>query len=288
MSGDRVHVDGRIVPADEATVSVRDRGFRYGDAAVETVRVYGGTVFEWEAHVERLARACRALGFDEAMPPADDLRERVLETVAANDLADALARVSITRGVQSGDLTPDPRVAPTIVVTVDEMPRGGTEGEAVWDGPATVETVERRAVPAAALPSGIRTHNGLNAVLARRETAADEALLRDIEGHVVGGAGSTLFFVNGGVLKTAATDLDVVQRVIRDVVLDLAREETFPVETGSYAVSDVREADEVFLANTAWEVRPVRAVDGIDCDVGPMTKLLARLVDERVEQVCYE
>jgi branched-chain amino acid aminotransferase len=286
------HVDGKLVPAGEATVDVRDRGFLYGDAAFETVRVYGGDVFEWEAHADRLARTCRTLGFEEALPPRDDLRERVLETAAANDLTDAYARLSITRGVQPGKLTPAPRVDPTIVVIVADLPRGGTGGESVWEEPATLRTVQRRRPPDAALPAGAKTHNYLTGVLARLELQdadadADETILRDTDGHVTEGATSNLFFVDGGTLKTPSSSLPLLPGVTRSVVLELARAEGFPVETGRYGVSDLRAADEVFATNTTWEVRPVTDVDGATPQAGPMTKLLARLFDERVERECY-
>jgi len=289
---DTYHVDGKLVPAGEATVDVRDRGFLYGDAAFETVRVYGGDIFEWEAHADRIARTCRTLGFEEAMPPRDDLRDRVLETAAANDLTDAYARLSVTRGVQPGKLTPAPRVDPTVVVIVANLPRGGTEGESVWEDPATLRTVQQRRPPDAALPAGAKTHNYLTGVLARlelRDAAADtdEAILRDTDGHVTEGATSNLFFVDSGTLKTPSSSLPLLPGVTRSVVLELARQEGFPVETGRYGVSDLRAADEVFATNTTWEVRPVTDVDGATLEVGPMTRLLARLVDERVERECY-
>lgn len=293
MSEYTYHVDGKLVPAGEATVDVRDRGFLYGDAAFETLRVYGGEIFEWRSHVDRLTRTCQTLGFDEAMPPDGDLRERVLDTVAANDLDEAYARLSITRGVQPGKLTPQPRVAPTIVVIVDELPRGGTDGVSVWDGPATLQTVERRRPPEASLPPGAKTHNYLNGILARQELQradgdADEAIICDSDGYVTEGATSNLFFVDGGTLKTPSTSLPLLPGVTRDVVLDVAREEGFPIETGTYSVRDLREAEEVFATNTTWEIRPVTSVDGVSLSVGPMTRLLARLYDERVEGTCYD
>jgi branched-chain amino acid aminotransferase len=66
------HVDGDLVPADEASVSVRDRGFMYGDAAFETLRAYGGDPFAWAAHRERLQHTAETLGFGDHVP--DDLR----------------------------------------------------------------------------------------------------------------------------------------------------------------------------------------------------------------------
>jgi branched-chain amino acid aminotransferase len=288
------HVDGDLVPADEATVSVRDRGFMYGDGAFETLRVYGGDPFEWTAHRERLQRTAETLGFGDAVP--EDLRDRVDETLAANDFGDAYLKVSVTRGVQPGKLTPDPDVDPTVVVYASPLPRGGVDGESVWDGPATVQTVRTRRPPDESLPADAKTHNYLPGVLARLELrraatdefAADEAVMRTTDDSLAEGATSNCFFVDEGVLKTPSTDLPILPGVTRSVVIDLAESEGFSVRTSRYTLDDLRDADEVFLTNSTWEIRPVTSVDGIDVGVGPMTKLLSRLFDERVERGHYD
>lgn len=293
--GRRFHVDGSLVPEGEASVDVRDRGFRYGDAGFETLRLYDGEPFAWSAHVDRLARTLRLLGFERAMPPAADLRERVVETAAANDLTEAWARLSITRGVQPGKLTPAERVDPTVVVTVGELPRGGPAGTRVWDEPARVRTVATRKPDRDALPPAAKTHNYLTGVLARLELRdaadaeqADEALLLDSEGYLTEGTTSNLFFVRGDTLRTPATSHPILPGVTRSVVLDLAREEGIPTETGSYRPHQLVDADEVFLTNTTWEVRPVAAVDGTATEPGPITRLLQRLFDEHVAATHYE
>ena len=286
------HVNGELVAREDATISVEDRGFRYGDAAFETMRVYGGRVFEWERHRERLARTCRTLGMPDAVP--EDVGERVAETLAANDLREAYCRVSVTRGVQPGKLTPDPEVEPGVVVVVTELPEGGVGGGRSWTDPAVVRTVETRRVPDAALPADAKTHNYLNGILARLELrraagdgpAADEALMCDTEGNVAEGASSNLFFVADGTLHTPAAG-DLLPGVTREVVLELAAEESFPVETGAYSVADVREADEAFLTNSTWELRPVERIDDATVAAGPITNLLARLYEERVAAACY-
>ncbi len=287
MSDRTYHVDGELVPAAEAAVPVEDRGFLYGDAAFETLRAYGGSVFAWDAHRDRLEGTCGHLGMPDAVPA--DLRERVRETLATNDLADAYVRVSVTRGVQPGKLTPRPDVDPTVVVIVKPLPRGGRDGEPVWDGPATVETVETRRVSSDAIPAGAKTHNYLNGILARLELTpgADEALLLDPAGAVAEGATSNLFFVDDGTLKTPGTGSDLLPGVTRSVVLGIADEESFPVEEGRYDLDTVRRADEVFVTNTTWEVRPVGELDGRALETGPITRLVARLFDERVETGHY-
>lgn len=285
----QVHVNGELVPASAATVSVRDRGFRYGDAAVETVRAYGGDLFRWDAHADRFDATCRALQLDHGLSRST-LRDRVRETLAANDLADALVRLTVSRGVQSGGLTPDPEVDPTVVVDVEPLPRGGRGGEPAWDGPATLQTAKTRRVPDRAVPSDVRTASAVNAVLARLELRvadADEALVLDVDGDVTGGAASSLFFVRDNALRTPGLDGDVYPSVARGEVLDAAGAEGIPVEEGAYAPEDVRRADEVFLANARWEVRPVGTVDGIEVGGGPVTTLLATVFDARVEAACY-
>jgi branched-chain amino acid aminotransferase len=287
------HVDGALVPEDEATVSVLDRGFMYGDAAFETLRVYGGSPFEWDAHRERLQHTAETLGFADALP--DDLRERVDETLAANDLDEAYLKVSVSRGVQPGTRDPAPEVDPTVVVIAKPLPRGGRDGEDVWDDPATVQTVRTRRVPDEAVPADIKSHNYLNGILGRLELRksagegdpADECILRDVDGNLAEGATSNLFFVTENGLRTPSADLDLLPGVTRGIVLELAREEDFPVETGAYSLDALRNADEAFLTNSTWEIRPIETVDGIDVGAGPMTKLLQRLYDERVEAAQY-
>lgn len=288
------HVDGEVVPAPEATVAVRDRGFTAGDAVRETLRVYGGTPFRWGAHVDRLRGSCSALRLDHGLPDAA-LRERVEETLAANDLADAAVSLSVTRGTGSGSLGPEeldpvPDADPTVVVRVAPLPRGGVDGDRVWDGPATLRTVETRRIPDAALPSHAATHNRLNAVLARRElrgTDADEALVLDPDGRVTGGAATNLFLVDGDGVATPSLDGPVAPGATRRTALALAREEGLPVRETELTLQDVRHADEAFLTDAVWEVRPVDAVDGGRVGGGPVTELLSRLFDRRVEQECY-
>jgi branched-chain amino acid aminotransferase len=282
------HVDGELVPESEATVSVRDRGFQYGDAAFETLRAYAGTIFEWAAHRERLEATCETLGMPDAVP--GDLRERVHATLAANDLADAYVKVSVTRGVQPGKLTPDRSVDPTVVVIAKPLPRGGHSGDPVWDGPARVRTVDTRRAPDAAVPADAKTHNYLGGILARLElrgTEADDALLLDPEGYVAEGATSNVFFVEEGTLKTPSLAGPILPGVTRSVVLDLADGEGIPVETGRYDPADVRAADEAFLTNTTWEVRPIDSLDGTEFGASPVTDRLADAFDRLVEDRYY-
>lgn len=286
------HVDGELVPAREATVSVRDRGFMYGDAAFETIRAYGGELFAWKSHADRLSETCSILELDHGLTDSD-LRDRIKETLAANGFDEAYVRLSVTRGVQPGTLEPGPEVDPTVVVIVRELPRGGIFGEPIWDGPARVQTVKTTKIPDASVPARAKTHNYLNGILARLElrgSDADEALVLDTDGYVAEGTVSNVFFVTGNALCTPSTAGPILPGITREVVIELARSEGIPVETGRYRPDDVRSADEVFLTGSTREVQPVDRVDGIRIggDDRPVTQLLSRLYDERVERTMYD
>lgn len=283
------HVDGDLLDRARATVHVDDRGFRYGDGAFETCRAYGGEVFLWDRHLERLETTCETLGMPGAVPT--DLLERVDETLEANGLSDAYVRVSVTRGVQPGTLAPAEDVVPTVVVSVKPLPRGGVGGDPIWDGPATVRTVETRHIPDAAVPVDAKTHNYLNGILARLELRdlepdADEAITRDTDGYLAEGTTSNLFFVDDGTLRTPAEGT-ILPGITRAVVLDAAATLDVDVETGRYEPSDVSSADEAFVTNTTWEIRPIGRFDGEPVGGGPVTDRLRSAYDELVESRCY-
>lgn len=284
------HVNGELVPEEEATVNVRDRGFMYGDAGFETLRAYDGTIFEWDAHADRLMRTCELLDLDHGIG-REELSERIHETLEANDLSEAYVKLSITRGVQPGKLQPSPNVDPTVVVIVKKLPRGGREGGAVWAGPARTRTVETRRIPDDSLPARAKTHNYLNGILARLElrgTSAEEAIMLDERGYLAEGATSNVFFVRDNALHTPNLDGPILPGITRSVVLDLARQEGIPVETGRYGHEALYSAEEAFLTNTTWEVRPIATVDGAEIGGGPVTDLLATLFDDLVERRHYQ
>ena len=286
------NVNGKLLPADQATVNVEDRGFMYGDGAFETLRAYGGSVFRWGAHAERLRQSCDALEIDHSLDSAT-LRERIDETLAANEFQEAYVKLSITRGRQPGKLDPAPNSDPTVVVYVSPLAEGGTGGESVWDGPARLQTVSTQRIPDEALPAHAKTHNYLNEILARlelRETDADEALMLDPDGNIAEGATCNIFFADDDGLRTPRLDGSILPGITRETVLAIAEEERIPVEKSQYEPARLREADEVFLTNSTWEVRPVASVDGKTIGnggPGPMTRLLSHLFDQRIDERHY-
>lgn len=285
-----VHVNGELTPATDATVSVQDRGFLYGDGVFETIRVYGGSAFAWDAHMDRLHGSCAVLGLEHTVTDAE-LEAWMHEVLEANGYEDAYVRISITRGAQPGRLTPAREVDPTIVILVEPLPRGGTSGLSTWDTPATVTIADIERMPDASIPAHAKTLNYLNGILARleaRTAQVDEALMVDAAGLITEGATSNVFLVRDEVLYTPATDTSpVLPGITRATVMDLAEELSIPVEQTHLYPRDVRDADEVFLTNTTSEVWPVASIDEEEYPVGPITETLAEAFDTYVEEHHY-
>jgi branched-chain amino acid aminotransferase len=287
----RFHADGRLVDAATATLPADGRAVAFGDAVTEPVRIAGGTPVAWAAHADRLLDACDALGIrDLPLDPAD-LRGRVDETVAANDLDDALVRVTIARERGDGTSSALPDAArlrppadpdPTVVVTADPLSSDRT--------PIRLQTVRPRAIRPSAVPDAPTTHNRLDAVRAQAalrraappdDDAADEAVVLGADGTVVGGTVSDPLFVADDAVRLPALGEYAPRTATRSLVADLARAEGLPVTESAHTPADLRAADEAFVAEPSAGVRPVTRIDGVDVGDGPVTRLLASLFDER-------
>lgn len=286
MSDQTFCVDGELVPASSAAVPVTDRGFKYGDAAFETLRAYGGDPFAWDEHMDRLYHTCDLLAFEPGYDRSE-LRALINRTLAANDLTEAYIRLSISRGSHSGKLDPPDDPDPLLVILVSELPRGGTDGTDVWEAPATADIVDTRRVPDAALPSAAKTHNYLNGILARDESTADETVMLDADGHLTEGATSNLFFCTDDTLRTPSLSGSVLPGITRDLVIDLARDCGFDVETGSYTPAALSEADCAFFTNTTWEIRPIERVGDRVYGDRSITDTLSTAFNEYVESAHY-
>jgi D-alanine transaminase len=90
------NLNGKLMPLSEVMVPALDRGFLFGDAVYEVLRIYRGKPWLLEEHWQRLGRsldAIRIAGVDLAR-----LRSRLLETIAAAGHGEALAYIQVTRG----------------------------------------------------------------------------------------------------------------------------------------------------------------------------------------------
>ena len=254
-------VNGTVVPAEQARVSVLDNGFTFGDAVYETLRTYAGRPFHLDRHLERLRASADRLGF--APPFGDDVFARRLDELlarAGND--ESYIRIILSRG--EGDISYRfERVkGPTLVMVVKpfEPPPERDYAEGI---PVVIASVRRN--HPRALDPAIKSNNLLNNILAVREgqsRGATETILLNDGGEVAEGASSNVFVVKGGRVSTPPLAAGILSGITRRLVLDLCREAGIPASEETLSVADLLDADEVFITSTTKEAAPVTAIDG--------------------------
>lgn len=254
-------LNGRIVPAAEASVSVFDHGLLYGDGVFEGIRFYARRAFRLHGHLERLMLSARAIAL--SVPYAlEDLAAAVRETIAACPAKDGYLRLVATRG--AGPLGLDPRscAQPTVFIIADRL---RLVGDAARERGARVIIAATRRLSPDGLDPRIKSLNYLNHILARMEAnraGADEAILLNAAGRVAEGTADNVFVVRRGELITPPPIEGALEGITRGVVMELAGAAGMNIRELPLAPYDLYTADECFLTGTGAELIPVAEVDG--------------------------
>jgi branched-chain amino acid aminotransferase len=273
-----VSLDGAIVPAAAAKVSVFDRGFLYGDSVFEVLRTYGGVPFGLSEHLERLAKSAERTLIPLPISLEAFARE-VGDVLEAAKNPESYIRIVLSRGTGSElGLSPALGQKPLRVVMVMELP---AQRPAMYERGIAVITYPTQRVADATPASGAKVSNYLIAVLGARaaeQAGAEESLVLDREGRVCEGSTSNIFFVKHGVLVTPPEDAGILCGITRDKVLGLARASGVPVEQRSFFPDELCAADEAFITSSVREVAPVVRVDGHPIGSGQPGELTLRFL----------
>ena len=269
-----VHVDGQLLPRDDAKVSVFDSSVQGGDAVWEGLRVYDGRIAEFEAHIDRLLDSAKAMAF-ESIPKREEIHQAVFDTLEANGMRDQVhIRLTLTRGrkITSGMNPRLNQYGPTLIVLAEFKPP-----VYAGDGIRLATASIRRNSPQC-IDSKIHHNNLINNILACIEAnvaGADSALMLDLGGFVSETNDTNIFLVKGGHLLTPHAD-SCLPGITRRLILKLARDASIPITERNVSLTEIYTADEVFTTGTMGELTPVLEVDGrkIGQGAGPVTQQL--------------
>jgi branched-chain amino acid aminotransferase len=270
-----IYLNGRFVPEEQATVSVFDHGFLYGDGVFEGIRAYDGRVFRLEDHVQRLFDSAQAIMLSIPLSQKE-MCEAILETLRKNNLRNAYIRPIVSRGY--GDLGLDPNKCPRPSVIIIAIDWGAMYGDLYEVGLTAISVAVRRNSPDS-LPPNIKSLNYLNNILAKIEAnvkGGNEAIILDSRGLVSEGSGDNIFVIKEGQIFTPHT-ISNLKGITRAAVMELAEIKGNPIQEKEMGLFDLYTADEVFVTGTAAEVAPVTKVDGRVIGTGkpgPITKEL--------------
>ena len=253
------NVEGELLPPEQASVSVLDRGFLYGDSVYEVVRTYAGRPFELVRHLERMDRSAARIGL--TLPPRAEIERELTRTLEAGQNGESYARIIVTRG--DGQFGLAPQLAGTehrLIVIVRPLQLPAEEKYVSGLQMAIART--RRNSPLSLDPA-LKTGNYLNNILALREAVdagADDAILLDLSGRVTEATTSNVFFVQRGVVVTPPLQLGMLEGVTRAVVIEVARQEGLLVREEPHGPEALAAADEVFVSSTLREIMPVTSL----------------------------
>jgi branched-subunit amino acid aminotransferase/4-amino-4-deoxychorismate lyase len=290
---ENVYLNGEIVPAGQAAVSVWDAGFLHGASTFTTMLVRGGRVFRLDRHLNRLFDTVSLLNLRTAATP-DSLVEAVGRLIEAN----GLRTPSVSAGSESRMRI---TLTPGSVLDVGEAAHGvtliTTEPQAAYipqwrrDGITVVVAAFKQF---AGDPTfGYKTGCYLPRILARQEAAikgAQEALWFTTNNHLAEACFRNVFLVAEGKVFTPPRDTPVLPGVVREAVIELCGQLKIPCEIDTpLTIRDLLGADEVFLTGSGLGVCPVVRVERHavgDEKPGDVTKKLMAAYEDLLTREC--
>ena len=285
FGGVTVWLNGEIVSADEARVGIFDAGLQHGVGLFETMSATGGKVQRLREHLQRLERSACELKLTEELH-VGPLCEAVEMTVRESGIDEARVRLTLTGGdlnlLRGGD---GKGIEPTIFIVVQ---RATVYPEEFFEKGVRVMIADGRLNPFDS-GAGHKTVNYWSRLRALQDAAGKkcgEAIWLSVSNHVMSGSVSNLFVVRNGEILTpiahgeegkGAVPMAVLPGITRGCVCEFAEARGMVVVKRMLDISDVLDAEEVFLTNSSWGVLPVIAVEGKaigDGVVGEVAKVM--------------
>jgi len=267
-NGSVVWIDGRLVPDIEATVSIFDRSFLYGDGLFETVRIHHASLLHWNRHLARLKEGAMALRL--RVPYSDsEITGAAQAMIRCHSAREAILRLTLSRGIGRRGYSPHGAEQPRLIITVQAIPEILPDANDGW----------RLATSAYRLPcrdplTRFKTANKLMQVMARaeaEEVGAHEALLLDTDGHLAETASGNLFWIADGAVWTPPLSTGALAGITRSVILELAPRLGLQSGEKLQGLAPLLRADGVFVTQSSQGIIAVTEVDGTPLATSPIT-----------------
>jgi len=291
--GTLINLNGRIIPLDEANVSVFDRSFLYGDSLYEVVRTYSGKPFRLREHLERMEVSATLCSFTFSQS-IDEYHREILRSIDAyrsqpgRESEDVYVRIVVSRGSGKIGFGLKNLETPTLYVIIVE-PISLFPNKPFEQG-TRLQISDRIRNSPKALDPAMKSGNYLNSLLAylsASEAGFDDALMVDHQGFLTEGTTYNLFYVNRGIVATSPLDVGILDGITRRAVINLCVELGIPCREVRYTPEYLLNADEVFVTSSLKEVLPVLEIGKKKINggkAGPISKRLAQAFTELVNR----
>ena len=253
-----IYLNKTMVEATKARVAPVSSAMLYGRGVFTTLAIYDSAPFLWSKHWQRLAAHAAKLDVDHTGCTEKNVGDALQKLIAVNQVKDGRARVILL--ARSGrDLwktkMPGGKKTDLLIMTGDP-PKAPPNGMSLAVSPYRTSTFSPL--------TGIKSLNYLNNVLAWEEAQSrdfDEAVVLNERGEITSATTSNLFWVKDGTVHTPALSTGAIAGVTRDCVIDIAGKHFLPLLEGVYEMSDLTDADEIFLTSSSIGVAQVTTFD---------------------------
>lgn len=265
-----VCIDGCLVPAASASVSIDDWGFRYGWGAFETLRVHRRRPLFVDRHLTRLWATAQVLHLGDEDCQPSWLKE-IQQTIKRAKLEDGIINLYWTRGAPpgfAGRRIVCARTTGTVRAPVSRPVR-------LWTAPWRVEAT----MPAVGAKTLSYFANMFASICAAHE-GFDGALILNAERHIADGSTFSIFLVEGDRLSTPSEAAGALPGVTRGLIIEAATDLGVRVSQRRIPVRRLLEADALFITSALRGIAVVSGVDDhrLSATAGtPAGKLMARL-----------
>jgi branched-chain amino acid aminotransferase len=276
---EKIWMDGKLVPWDEAKVHVLTHTLHYGLGAFEGIRCYRcqdgkSAIFRLKEHIDRFFDSAQ-IGELRIPFSKKEISEACKETLRANQLKEGYIRPLVFIGEGAMGVYPGENPIRVAIIT---WSWGAYLGEGALEKGIRIKvsSYTRHHVNVMMTKAKI-CGNYVNSVLAKREAVKmgyDEALMLDTEGYVSEASGENIFMVKNGVLKTTPLT-SILPGITRDSIIQITRVKGMPLVEERFTRDELYTAHEAFFTGTAAEITPIREVDDRTIGQGkpgPVTK----------------
>ena len=257
-------LNGKIIPREEAVVSLDDIGLLRGYSVFDSLRTYHGKPFLLDEHLQRLRNSAKALSLK--VPATDsEIEKIIIELLKENKFENAQIRILLTGGKAMSGFSFDP-ARPTFAILVDQLTLPSADLY-VSGGKLITKTYLRP-------DSAAKTTNYVTAVALAQEYKRKKAVdvLYVFNDNVLECSTSNFFLIKGNKLITSKDD--ILLGTTRNFLLKLLAYE-FVIEERVVKLNELAAADEVFITATSKEVLPIIQIDDMiigEGKVGEKTK----------------
>ena len=272
---------GTFLPEDQATISIADRSFRYGDGLFEAILVTNGKMFRWPQHAARLEASARQLQIPLPYPrPA--LFDFAKELIAQNQLADAILRIQLSRGSGSRGYAPSGEEQPLVVMTLHPAPLRGPTVQ--WK--LSFSSLRLAANDPLAHHKTCSRLLQVMAAVEARERGVDECLLLNTAEEVTEGARSNVFWIQESTVCTPPLAAGILPGVTREAVLECCRILGLPHREQRIRSREIVEASGVFLSLTSFGIVEAISLDDHHLRRSPVTGQLQQELEGIIAAEC--